>query len=208
MPSGPMDEIAALRDAKPRNEVWFNLQDSVLELALRHVIGERGDYRAIRNPGDLAYRVTDIVPPAASPADVLLARTTALSSQIALGALVNGVASALVSTSMPEELGSTLDALQRGVSAVPASVLVEARSVRHLTGRQHQVLGCLAGGLTRDRSIAARIVTSAATVKRDLHQLGEAFSVHDRHELATKARELGYSGVLSPVLLDLATASV
>lgn len=203
-----MHEIVVLRDSKQRNEVWFNLQDSVLELALRHVIGERGDYRPIRNPGDLAYRVTDIVPSAAPPVDVLLVRPTALSSQIALGALVNGVASALVSASMPEELGSTLDALKRGVSAVPASVFVGARRVRHLTGRQHQVLGCLASGLTRDRSIAARIVTSTATVKRDVHQLGEAFSVHDRYELATKARELGYSGVLSPALLGLVTSSV
>ena len=60
-----------------------------------------------------------------------------------------------------------------------------------LTAREREVLALLAEGLS-NRAIAARLVTSEATIKSHVHHLIEKFGVSTRAEVLVSARRKGF----------------
>lgn len=186
-----------------RQVVWLDVEDPVLRLALRHVASELGHVMA--QDGSSAVRVSDRMPTRASTVDVLAAPASPLGCRIALGALVSGIAKTIISARRPEDLGGALEAIRQDLVSVPTTILAQARRLPDLSARHHQILGCLAAGITRDGAIAHRLDVSLATVKRDVNELYDKASAPGRYDLAELARDLGYTQPLPPAVLALAT---
>lgn len=185
--------------------IWLDVDDPVLRLALRHVAAELG-LEAVGRGSAGAVRVADQVPGRAGPIDVLAVPASPLGCRIALGAVVSGVTTAVISARQPEDLGGALEAIRQQLVSVPVAILSQAHRLPDLSRRDHQILGCLAAGILRDSAIARRLEVSLATVKRNVNELYDRVPAPGRHDLASVARDLGYTGLMSSGVLSLATA--
>jgi DNA-binding CsgD family transcriptional regulator len=183
--------------------IRLEVQDPVLRLALRHVASEFG-HRVVQDEASVV-RVSDQVPTNDGAVDVLAAPASPLGCRIALGALVAGVTTAVISARRPEDLGGALEAIQHDLVSVPIPILAQAHRLPDLSPRHHQILGCLAAGITRDAAIARRLAVSLATVKRSVYELYDTISAPGRPDLAAEARDMGYTRPMTGRLLTLAT---
>jgi DNA-binding NarL/FixJ family response regulator len=83
-----------------------------------------------------------------------------------------------------------LQQIRAGHTCFPVSVNRRAGPALHLTERQRQVLGLLAGGLP-NKAICRVLSLSEHTVKSHLKTIFAALEVHNRTECVQVARQLG-----------------
>lgn len=125
------------------------------------------------------------------PVDVLVCGRTAVDAEEAVAAFSAGDARAVICIEDPGQVVAALDALERGLSLVPANLLERARAVPPITARQRVVLGAVLAGQSNGE-IARVLQLRPVTIKREVAALFAAFGAFRRFELMSQGFGLGF----------------
>jgi len=191
---GPAAATSDLDPPRRRPEVLIDIRETTVRLAMAYVVAEAG-WTPAAHPAPGVVRVSDRIPHRSSdepPLDVLVLVPTPNACRRALDAFSAGDVRAVVLSTNPPDLPTTLELVGGGLGVLPMSVIDAALRWPSLRPRLEQTLRLVLRGST-NATIAKATHQSEATVKRDVAELLRLFDAPNRLALATTVTRLGYA---------------
>ena len=171
--------------------VRIEVASTVVRLALRFVVAERG-WADCEHTGACGCRtVRDRIPSGGGVLDVLVVRDEPAACQDALNAAIGARVRSVVLWHEPEGLAAALDGLESDMTVIPTRVVELAALAPRLSERQRETLRLLAKG-SSSTQVAAALCQSESTAKRDVAELLALFDVPNRTALVSSAAALGF----------------
>jgi DNA-binding CsgD family transcriptional regulator len=178
---------------KTRSTVAVDVTETTLRLALSYVLDDDHGWARVPagEPSDLVVADRVMLGDGSPPLDVLVVLPLPALSQQAVHALAEGRVRAVLDASQPDQLPTTLRALDAGLSVLPTAVVEAANDVPVLNDRLGQTLHLVLSGAS-NRTIARALHESESTAKRDVGDLLRMFDARNRVGLVSTASRLGY----------------
>jgi DNA-binding CsgD family transcriptional regulator len=186
--TGPVGGSAVLT---PPRSARIDIGSTVVRLALRFVVAERGWAECGHEGRCGCVTVSDRLPAGAAPLDVLIVRDEPAACQDAIEAAVAARVRAVVLWNEPEGLAAACEGLGSRMAMIPHRVLELGALAPRLTQRQRDTLRLLAKG-SSSTLIAGALCQSESTAKRDIADLLQVFDVPNRTALVSSAASLGF----------------
>jgi DNA-binding NarL/FixJ family response regulator len=173
--------------------VFIDVDDDVLVLALKHVVVELG-LHPVANRGSASCIVASRILTHPPHTDILVVEHSPFPAAAALAALRAGGVRAIMSAREPKQLPQMLEALGLSLCVIGTGIIGLANQLPLLTLRQHKIMSLMCSDRHyKHLTLAHRLGVSIATVKRDIRELCDRLHAADSHELAARARSLGYA---------------